>query len=823
MVFRLLLLGIASGLWVTPLLATLVQAQVTPDGTLNTTVTQSGLNYTITNGTSAGTNLYHSFGQFSIPRGGSATFNLNATPNITTIFSRVTGGSVSSLDGAIRTINSTSPVSLFLINPAGIIFGANASLNISGSFVGTTANSIKFADGTEFSAIAPSASPLLTVSVPIGLQIGPNPGNITVQGAGHRLLGGNFSPLDRSQNPSGLEVGAGQTLALIGGAVNFGGGIAAINGGGHLEIGSVSEGQVRLNATEQGWVGDYSAVRQFNDIHLAQRSLLDDNGSNGSIQIQGRNISLSEGSAALIQNFGVQPSGGIAVHATGLLKLTGITPDGSAGSFIRSDNLGMGQSGDIHIAAAQLSIQNGATIRTDTFSSAPGGNVIVNVLGAIAIDGFAPANPVDFSQIVTITFTAANAGNLTVSTDGLRLLNNGSIASVSFSSGQTGILRVNAQDSIEIAGFNPFTLSPSAFVISAFSSGNANNMFVNTSRLVIRDGGLVGSSTLATGSAGKVTINASQSVEIQGGATGSILPSRIVSTAEIIDPTTQAVFSLPAIPSGNAGSLTINTPSLHITDGAYVTVKNEGPGSAGNLQVNAGSLFLDNQGSITASTASGNGGNIRLNLKEALLMQHSSFLSATALGAGDGGNITITAPILLGLENSDIIANAVKGSGGNIQITTQGIFGLKYRPQLTPQNDITASSQFGVSGNVQINNLTVDPSTGIVQLPAKLVDPSQHITTGCNAQGSKFVATGRGGLPPDPSDAVESDRPWSDVRDVSPWQQLAQPVATTPPAGIIEATGLSRTIAGESVLIALPAATSTSNVVEATCAKAIAP
>ncbi|MHC5832043.1 MAG: two-partner secretion domain-containing protein, partial [Nostoc sp.] len=99
-----------------------------------------------------------------------------------------------------------------------------------------------------------------------------------------------------------LQVGAGNTLALIGGEVKLSGGIAAVAGGGHLEIGSVSNGQVKLNSTEQGWVGDYSEVRQFNDIHLAQQSLLDASGSNGSIQLQGRNISFSEGSAALLQN-----------------------------------------------------------------------------------------------------------------------------------------------------------------------------------------------------------------------------------------------------------------------------------------------------------------------------------------------------------------------------------------------------------------------------------------------------------------------------------------------------------------------------------------
>ncbi len=149
------------------MLASPVQAQqVMSDGTVNTIVTRSGNVFTIDNGTTSGTNLFHSFQEFSIPTGGTALFN-NAA-NIQNIFSRVTGGTVSNLDGIIRA-NGTA--NLFLLNPNGILFGSNARLNLGGSFIGTTAQAIKFADGTEFSAI-PTASPLLTMSVPIGLQMG---------------------------------------------------------------------------------------------------------------------------------------------------------------------------------------------------------------------------------------------------------------------------------------------------------------------------------------------------------------------------------------------------------------------------------------------------------------------------------------------------------------------------------------------------------------------------------------------------------------------------------------------------------------------------
>ncbi|MEW6492918.1 MAG: S-layer family protein, partial [Cyanobacteriota bacterium] len=157
-----------------------------------------------------------------------------------------------------------------------------------------------------------------------------------------------------------------------------------------------------------------------------------------------------------------------------------------------------------------------------------------------------------------------------------------------------------------------------------------------------------------------------------------------------------------------------------------------------------------------------------------------STTAGTAQAGGDGGNITIDANLIVAVpkENSDITANAFEGRGGNINITTQGIFGLEFRENLTPLSDITASSEFGVDGAVEINTPGVDPSRGLAALPTNLVDPSGQIAQSCPGSGgtttskpSEFIVTGSGGLPASPSEPFNGSAVWHDLRP--PTQEAA--------------------------------------------------
>lgn len=261
----------------------IASAQIVPDTTLpvNSSVIQQGQTQVIDKGTTRGGNLFHSFEHFSVPRGVTAYFN--SSEAIQNIFSRVTGRFPSNLDG-ILTANGTA--NLFILNPNGIIFGPNAVLNLGGSFLGTTSSAVEFPSGIKFSAVKPQASSLLTVDLPVSLQLGTSPGSIQVQGEGHDLNGLDLQPALEETKSTGLSVKLGRTLALIGGGVRLDGGVLMAPSG-HIEVGSAKGGTVALAPIASGWGFSYTNISSFADISLSKRSLISGSGfGGGSINIR---------------------------------------------------------------------------------------------------------------------------------------------------------------------------------------------------------------------------------------------------------------------------------------------------------------------------------------------------------------------------------------------------------------------------------------------------------------------------------------------------------------------------------------------------------
>ena len=156
---QILVLAAILALWA---VARSLNAQVRTDGTLGPRTTLSGPNFTIgpSLGQQRGGNLFHSFDQFNLSAGQTATFT--GAASIRYVFARVTGGQPSSIDG---TITCTIPnASFFLINPNGVVFGPDAALDVKGSFAVTTAGEVKLGSAGTINASHPSASVLNTAA-----------------------------------------------------------------------------------------------------------------------------------------------------------------------------------------------------------------------------------------------------------------------------------------------------------------------------------------------------------------------------------------------------------------------------------------------------------------------------------------------------------------------------------------------------------------------------------------------------------------------------------------------------------------------------------
>lgn len=463
-----------------------------------------------------------------------------------------------------------------------------------------------------------------------------------------------------------------------------------------------------------------------------------------------------------------------------------------------------GRAGDLTLNTNYLAVRDGSRIEASTFGVGEGGNIVIEA-STIEVSGFYPrvrdfngdGRPELRGQVTsgissqsekTAGANAGNAGRLIIETTQLTLLDGGLISTATFASGDGGNIRITAAD-ILISGASPavtrnqyrsgvfvsaepraigrvgelniiadqLTLNDRAQISArnrgAGEPGTAN---LNLGDLIIRGGGEISASTEQTGRGGTLLLNA-DTLQVVG--TGrfptGVLPSSIsaLSTANA---------------SGQAGDLQINTSTLRIEENAVLSVSGEGSGAAGNLTVNANRILL-NQGSLEAATQAGNGAAITLQNVDLLMLRNQSSVSARAFNNANGGNITIQASegylIADVNQNNDIIANAEVGNGGEITVNTRGIIGLEQR-RSTPvnqTNDLDASSERGAQGVVTINQPDVDPTQGLIELPSTIVDASSLIAQTCPTGGAdannlgEFVITGRGGLPPNPTDPRDDD------------------------------------------------------------------
>ncbi len=428
-------------------------------------------------------------------------------------------------------------------------------------------------------------------------------------------------------------------------------------------------------------------------------------------------------------------------------------------SQINASTQGKGDAGDITIPHAQNISLNHSEITASTSGKGDTGEINLNANQKLDLTNSQINSSVEEGAI-------GNSRQITLNTPNLKL-NTSEIAAATAGQGNAG--------SILIPNANTVTLDNSTISTAIAPTGNAtqpSNITLNTQQLTLDNNSLITASTSGKGRGGNINLTANASNLMNGGQIRTTTAGnndagdinlKITENLNLTGSNT-GIFADTAINSfGNGGSIFITTSVFKIQDGATVSVNSQGKGIGGNITIFSNNLLL-NQGTILAQSSSNQGGNITLKIDDTLTLSNGSQISTTAGTAeagGDGGNIDISARLILSnlYDNNDITANAFTGNGGNIQIKALTILGLAVQESLTPFSDITASSQFGLAGNITLNLASLNPTRGLENLSQETVTPEvrQVCQTLKGEDTAEFYEIGKGGLPESPDTMLNAE------------------------------------------------------------------
>jgi filamentous hemagglutinin family protein len=694
-------------------------AQIVPDGTLGTQTVGNcagnGGNCGILGGTQRGGNLFHSLQRFSLPNGDTALFIVE--PTVQNAIVRVTGQgreSISTINGTISTLNvinsslqPSQPVNFFLLNPNGIVFGANARLNIGGSFLATTAERMQFQDGTLLNVRDPT--PLLTVRVPVGLQMGSQFGTIQSQmqiGAGinsrftdFALVGSNVSLDDSTILAPGRRIelaGLGENSAL---GLELNGNALKLNISENAPRANVSlaAGSVLFVRSDGG--GEIAITA--NQLEVKGSSLLagidtglDSAGNRaGDMTLDVNELLLSDRAQISNNTYGQGSAGDLTITVRDRAFLS----DSIIASQVEPGAIG--NAGKLTLSAGELVVTDGAQISASTFGRGDAGDLTIAVRDRATFDGQdQTGNPSGAFSLVGAG-EIGNGGTFSLSAGSLFVSNGADLSTTTKGQGNAGNMELIIRDAAVFDGEGQNgNNSGASTAVSTGAKGNGGNLLLSTGTLRVSNGAQLNADTFAQGNAGDLTIivrdiaifdgdgregdPSSAGSSVQAGAVGN--GGNFTLSTGSLWVTNGAQLVTATVGRGNAGALEITardritvqgvgrdggpsgigssvesgavgdaaalklfTRELQISDRAFIQSSSSGDGTAADLTIKAQQIKLEDRGLIRANSLSGNGANIRLNVGELLLLRRGSEISATAGltgGSGNGGSITIDAP-----------------------------------------------------------------------------------------------------------------------------------------------------------------------------------
>jgi filamentous hemagglutinin family protein len=678
------------------------------DGRFSPAQTLRGPNYAIgaNLGKQVGSNLFHSFGQFSLsaqPTPESATFTSTGSAGpISNVIGRVTGGNPSSINGRIQ--SNIAGANLYLINPSGIVFGPSATVNVSGSFQASTADYLKMSDGARFQATNPDGSTLSAAPPAAFGFLTATPAAITVNGTIFNSAF-NLTP--------GLPSSP-VTLGLVAGPVSMAGASLTSSSTGAIPDAIARPGIQVTSAAGAGEVPvdprNTSAftVTSFGPVSITRGSTLESinpgvlgiggtvlirsgaltidaskitavatgSGSGGSIDVTARQLTLTNAGLIGVGAFGTGNGGSVSLSVADQLSIVGsrILTDVA---IVNGTPMQGGTPGNIAVTAGTLSIANGGEISAATFGASNGGSFFINVAGQLTIAGA--------SGITSASFSTGKAGSVLAMAGNLTLLGNGVISAATFGPGNGGNVSIAVSGKLTIDGTsgNPAIATGISSQAGARSMGNAGSVTISAGRLSIVNNGEISSLTFGPGNGGSVTV-------VVGGLS--------------IDGTGGNPVFLTGISSrANPGSR----------------------GQAGEVAVTAGTLSIVNNGEISSGTfGSGNGGRVTVGVADGLSINgtggNPSVLTGitSEAGFGSAGN---AGSVIVGAGSPSILPNGMissstfgTGNGGSVSVSVAGPLLIDTRSARFPGQTagITSQANPGSSGNagtISVSAGTVDP------------------------------------------------------------------------------------------------------------------
>jgi filamentous hemagglutinin family protein len=705
------------------------------DNTLGTQVSGTNNNFTITGGLNKGQNLFHSFQDFSVPTGGAATF-ANPIGN-KAIITRVTGNLFSDIDGIIN----TQGANFFLINPNGIVFGANTQLNVGQTFVGSTANGMDFVDGGGNSyrfGTNSSDAPLLTID-PNALLA---PARLIFSGNN-----GQISNLGTLETPN-----YNQYIGLFGGNVTMNGGQITAQGG-RVEVGGLSAaGIVDLGIEGNNFHAQFPIDVTRSDISFTNQARVNVAWDDvGDISISARNFELLNGSVlrgGIESGLGTPSSvaGDIKLNATGNILISG---SGGIGNSVRANSTGNG--GNIDIQAGTFSLQNNAQIQASTAGIGTAGNINLKVTGAADVSGTGTA----ISSSVKPT-AQGNGGNITIDAGSVSLRDGAQVTASTFGLGNVGNVKVKAKNDVTLTGADTTIFSS----VEAGGVGNGGTIDINATNLSISSGAELSASTSGRGKAGNVLVTVKDNLSLSdsritsnvnaggvgNGGTIDINATNLLLTngGQIQASTRRAVDPQPA-GLGDAGNINVKVTGAvdisgtknGLSSGIFSLIDAGTIGNGGNITIEAGSVSLRSGATLDSSTdGTGNAGNIKLIVKDGASFSNSIIFSTVeAGGVGKGGTIDINAASISLQDGAQLLTNTQfggRGDAGTIRVNAadfitvsgkndKGFSGLLATsrsnngaagdltisaPKITLDNGgiLSSESAYGTGGNINIIN-----------------------------------------------------------------------------------------------------------------------